>query len=109
MSRITDCKNAIAKLMDEGKIDITATKKNVLMIDLCYPRQGDDRPTTIEVGLSEVRAADSVQISYDFSRDGWSIKQASTFGWDYDDTKMDADWREVAFVQAWARKKDDEA
>ena len=74
-----------------------------LAIDLWYPR-AEDRPKFIEVGLVDVRAADDIRISYDFERDGWKIEQASRFEWSGDDEVMDPDWREVAFVRAWARK-----
>ena len=74
----------------------------VLSVDLCYPRNGQPRATIIEIGLLDVRAADSIQISYDFERDGWSIKQAA--GWYRDQSQGDVmDWQEVAFIQAWAR------
>jgi len=50
-----------------------------------------------------VRAADSILIEYDFDRDGYSIKQASTFRGDV--PGFDQDWQEVAFIKAWARAK----
>lgn len=60
---------------------------------------------TLEVNLSDVRAADGLQISYDFDRDGWVVKQASKWEWAADDPNCgDGDWQEVAFVQAWARE-----
>ena len=74
-------------------------------VELFYPRV-DGNARAVEVGLTDVRAADSLRIEYDFERDGWSIKQASKFGWDAGDTVCDPDWQEVAFVQAWARQKD---
>jgi hypothetical protein len=58
------------------------------------------------LGLCDVRAADSIRLSYDFDRDGWKIEQASTFTWTDADTEMDPDWQEVAFVKAWAREKE---
>ena len=73
-------------------------------VDLSYPRL-DDNANKVEVGICDVRAADNIQIEYDFERDGWSIKQASTFEWDADDKVCDPDWQEVAFVQAWGREK----
>lgn len=76
-----------------------------IALDLWYPRN-DDRAKEIEVGLTDVRAADSIRISYDFERDGWVIKQASTFEWGADDDVCDEDWQEVAFVQAWGRMKE---
>jgi hypothetical protein len=60
----------------------------------------------IEVGLVDVRAADSILIRYDFQRDGFAIFQASRFEWEADDEVQDPDWQEVAFVQAWARESE---
>jgi gentisate 1,2-dioxygenase len=54
----------------------------------------------------DVRAADSIRISYDHERDGWKIEQASTFEWEANDTVCDPDWQEVAFVQAWGRERE---
>lgn len=79
---------------------------NVLLVDLQYPRTPGSTFATVEVDMTEVRACDSIRITYDFERDGWSIKQASTFSWPAnDDGVYDSDWQEVAFVQAWAREK----
>jgi hypothetical protein len=76
----------------------------VLTVELYYPRvDAIARVTEVEVGLIDVRAADSVRISYDFDRDGWVIKQAAVFEWDADDQICDAEWEEVAFIQAWGR------
>jgi len=71
-------------------------------VDLEYPRSNEIK--FIEVGLCDVRAADSIRISYDFKRDGYKIEQASIFEWNGDDIESDPDWKEVAFVQAWARR-----
>ena len=73
-------------------------------VNLFYPRQQGE-PRTIQVGLYDVRAADDIQIEYDFERDGWSIKQASCFQWASDDNICDPDWQEVAFVQAFGRER----
>ena len=78
---------------------------NVLFVDLFYPRI-EDSINTIELGLVDVRAADSIRINYDFERDGYVIKQASIFEWEMDDEICDADWKEVAFIQAWMRKEE---
>lgn len=75
----------------------------VARVDLMYPRSEEDPVDTVEVGLCEVRAADSIRISYDFERDGWVVKQASRFIWAADE-EPDGDWQEVAFIQAWARE-----
>lgn len=76
-----------------------------LLVDLQYPRTPGSTFSTVEVDMTEVRACDSIRITYDFDRDGWSIKQASTFSWDADEKVFDSDWQEVAFVQAWARER----
>lgn len=68
-------------------------------VNLMYPRM-EDSFNSVEVGLTDVRAADSILISYDFERDGYVIKQASKF----DDEEQDPDWQEVAFIQAWGRR-----
>jgi len=85
---------------------------DTLCVDLWYPpRRGEvaknGAVAKIEVGITDVRAADSIQISYDFDRDGYSIKQASRFAW-ASEQDTDRDWQEVAFIQAWARKETDE-
>lgn len=79
---------------------------NTAMVEISYPRLENNKIKNIEVGLSDVRAADNIRISYDFDRDGWKIEQASIFSWDIEDTEMDPDWQEVAFVKAWEREKD---
>jgi hypothetical protein len=68
-------------------------------IDICYPRSGP--LVGIELGIQCVRAADTIRITYDFDRDGYSILQASN----WDNADEDKDWQEVAFVQAWARER----
>lgn len=77
---------------------------NVFVADLWYPRVEREPVDTVEVGLVDVRAADSIRISYDYERDGYSIKQASVFEWEPDDDELDEDWQEVAFVEAWGRQ-----
>ena len=80
--------------------------KDTVYIDIWYPKKGIDiYPSKLEVGLMHVRAADSILIEYDFDRDGYSIKQASTFRGDV--LGFDQDWQEVAFIKAWARAKPD--
>jgi len=84
--------------------DHVAQIGRTINVALCYPDIGKSL-NAVEVELVDVRAADSILISYDKERDGWSIKQASTFKWDANDEVQDPDWQEVAFVKAWARKK----
>ena len=73
-------------------------------IDLWYPDVPDTTVRKFVIGLVDVRAADDIRVSYDKERDGWKIEQASTFEWDGDDEVCDPDWKEVAFVKAWARE-----
>lgn len=53
----------------------------------------------------DLRAADDIRIEYDFGRDGWVIKQAQVFEWEIDDEICDPQWKEVAFIEAWASEK----
>ena len=77
---------------------------DAIYVEMEYPRNKDSTKKRVRVGLLDVRAADDILIEYDFDRDGYVIKQASVFAWDIDDEVMDADWQEVAFIQAWARE-----
>ena len=76
-----------------------------ILVDLEYPRS-EDRPKHVVIGLVDVRAADDIRISYDFDRDGWKIEQASRFRWEVGE-EPDPDWQEVAFIQAWARRREE--
>jgi hypothetical protein len=70
-----------------------------IRIDLEYPRV-DFNPDKIVVDLMDVRAADSIEISYDFDRDGWVIKMDKTFKADgYMEVLEEK--QEVAFIPAW--------
>lgn len=85
---------------------IIDTPDETYFVELFYPRSKGN-VKAVEVGLMDVRAADSLRIEYDFDRDGYSIKQASKFSWDASDKVCDPDWQEVAFVRAWARQGDE--
>lgn len=76
----------------------------VAHVDLWYPRSEPREFDAVQICLVDVRAADDIQVRYDFGRDGWSILQASRFQWEKGE-KPDPDWQEVAFVKAWAREK----
>jgi len=73
-------------------------------IDWLYPDINSKDRAHLYLGLMHVRAADRIRISYDGNRDGWKIEQASRFSWDTTDTVADSDWKEVAFIRAWARE-----
>lgn len=64
-------------------------------IELEYPRV-EGNVNKIIVGLTDVRAADSIQIEYDFDRDGWVIKMDKTREMEVIEEEV-----EVAFVPAW--------
>jgi hypothetical protein len=50
------------------KID---TWDSVIEVHLEYPRQNGNK--RVRICLSDVRAADYIEIEYDFDRDGWRI------------------------------------
>lgn len=81
------------------------TRGTVVHVTLMHPCINDGRPNTVEVDQISVRAADSIRVTYDYDRNGWSILQASVFEWDADDTERDGDWQEVAFIEAWGRER----
>lgn len=84
-------------------MDDLAQRDGVLHADLWYPRCEGPRIREVQVGLMDVRAADDIRISYDFERDGWVIKQAVTYEAPWDGPEDgEEEWREVAFVKAWA-------
>lgn len=85
-------------------------EKKVAQVDLLYPGVAEGHVEVLEISLEHVRAADSIRVSYDFARDGWSVKQASTFSWNTQeeaDAPNAEDWQEVAFVQAWGREREE--
>ena len=86
--------------------NITVSRFDVPLIGLWYPRC-DGSAKEIEIELMDVRAADSIRVSYDFDRDGWVIRQSDG---DLGEDGNGETWHEVAFVQAWALQKpeDDE-
>lgn len=72
-------------------------------VDLWYPRN-DGNVKAIRLGLMDVRAADSLIISYDFERDGWRIGMDETRDMEtYADVVREN--VEVAFVPAWNEVK----
>ena len=79
---------------------------DVLKVDIAYPRDGSVQ--AVEVDLMDVRSADSLHVSYDFDRNGWVVKQATRFVWGPGEEKPDPKWKEVAFIQAWGSREDDD-
>ncbi len=95
----------VQKKLPEHMAETLSGDGKTRQIDLWYPRV-EGNPRFVELGLMDVRAADSIRVSYDFKRDGWKIEQASTFEWTADDKVCDPDWQEVAFIQAWNRERE---
>lgn len=71
----------------------TLEEENVLALDLYYPKH--EQFDTIQLDIVSVRGTDDIRISYDFDRNGWSIKkrffkQVYTHEVEY--------WDEVTFI-----------
>src|SRR4051812_27095676 len=95
----------VIKAVEDGQINLSIHGR-VLNVELCYPRIEDNRPNVIELGLMDVRAADSIRVIYNFELDGWQIQQAQYFHWPQEGVEMNCEgWTTVAFIQAWANKK----
>jgi hypothetical protein len=69
-----------------------------LHLDLFYPRSEDNIKHFV-IGLEDIRAAQSIRVSYDFERDGWKIEKATKFEWGVNDLVCDPEWKEVAFIK----------
>ena len=54
--------------------DIARTTSDEVYVHLWYP-QCVDRPKAIRIGLMDVRYAPDIQVSYDYERNGWLIKE----------------------------------
>jgi hypothetical protein len=74
---------------------------DTIRVELIFTQVSDAFPRYVEIDIESVRSADSVRVSYDYDRDGWSVEQARFFSWAADDKVRDAGWTEVAFVRAW--------
>lgn len=88
-------------MSDEARVEniLVCQGDDCVHVELEYPRTNRNR--SIRIGLSDVRAADDIRVSYDFDRDGWKIEQASVFEWAADDEVCDMGWTEAAFIPAW--------
>lgn len=93
------------RAINDGRIG-AEVKGNRFCVEFWYCRN-EGNIKQIEVGLMDVRAADSILIEYDFERDGYVIKQASVFEWEGSDKECDPKWQEVAFIKAWQLEKEE--
>lgn len=71
-------------------------------IELEYPRL-DSNVQEVTVGLTDVRAADTIRITYDFERDGWRLGMDRTVE-DGPIMRVTEENAEVAFIPAWNEK-----
>ena len=91
----------VSQFWTEQIVSESYVADRIFHVDLSYPRCGEN-PNCVQVGLSDVRAADDIRIRYDFERDGWVIEQNAHESHETVAKELD-DWQEVAFVRAWAR------
>lgn len=68
--------------------------------EFVYPRQ--HMMKALRVGLEDVRAANDIEIHYDFDRDGWVIESATKFMWVLGEDTSDRRMEEVAFIPAYS-------
>ena len=73
--------------------------KELAMFDFIYPRM-KGHVERIRIGLEDIRAADSITISYDFGRDGYVIwmDKSRDIGGIMETIKENI---EIAFIPAW--------
>jgi hypothetical protein len=69
--------------------DISKTTSDEMQVNLWYP-QAFGRPKALRIGLIDVRYAPDIQVSYDFERNGWVIKEQ---------VKSYDDFVEAAFIE----------
>lgn len=86
---------------DGGSYDRPMTESiDPIRVELAYPGE-PARPSAVVVELIDVRAADDLNITYDYARDGWVIRMAS-FREDAEGEFQAVDpLVEVAFLPAW--------
>ncbi len=83
--------------------NILGVDGQTLRVDLFYPLC-EGSINEIEIGLCDVRAVDDIRVSFDHSRNGYVIKQASRDRYNEDGEEQDEDWQEVAYVEAFGRR-----
>ena len=97
----------------EQGLDTNMMGPDPVKVNLFYPRV-DDNPEVIHITLYDVRAANSIQVRFDFDRNGWSIGSdlydPDEKWWEKSQEELDAISEqpqvihEVAFVDAWPLK-----
>lgn len=98
--RVRDTARITNDVTGDQDFDVTEYLDHVYA-EFIYPKRDGGR--SLRVGLSDVRAADDIRITYDFERDGWKIEQQVTVsgegGMSY--LKEPDEWRESAFIPSW--------
>ena len=88
--------------IDRSKFDVRQYGANALNVDMMYPDYDLTQTSVVNVGISCVRAADSLMIRFDFTRNGYSIMMERTYEADgYQGTFDPPIFDELAFVPAW--------
>lgn len=97
--------------VDNIEIWNSAIEPNVLNCDIFYPKvRSVNKIDTIQIGLVDVRAADDIQIHYDYDRDGWVVRQSRDFHPKIDEHSagLAEEWFEAAFIPAWQFELEEE-
>ena len=89
------------KILTQGSVSTEA-----MHLDLVYPRN-QGHVECVEVGLTDVRSADSVRLSYDFVRDGWKVEQERSVRKEWGEV-LSLGWEEVGFFESRALQHDEE-
>jgi hypothetical protein len=56
----------------------------------------------VSIGLEDVRAANDIEVRFDFDRDGWVIESPTKFMWSDGEDVTDTRLEEVAFIPAFS-------
>lgn len=102
--------DGVKRLTKEEQENLQVWKDgNLVNMDFYYPRT-KDAVDTFEVGMTDVRATDSIRIKYDFPRDGWVIYQPKTtiIRVSEDILKEETEWIESAFCPSWNFEEEDD-
>jgi hypothetical protein len=94
--------------MEYKNVDLRIEEdKNVLQTELKYPYNKEI--DTIQIGISDIRAADDVRVRYDFERDGWVMEQPRQYYIPEEGFyELGVEWIESAFCPSWQYELNDE-
>lgn len=80
-----------------------------LLITLTYPNVTAEGVTHVELDQESVRATDGIRLHFDYNRNGWVIEQPTILEWSVDEENFERGWKEVAYIEAWALKAEQDA